>query len=359
MIATTSESTGTDPRVETAAVPVSVIIPTLNEEGFISKCLIALVNDDYPHHQLEIIVVDGMSTDATCEVVRGFIGRYPNIRLAQNPSGTTAAAMNIGIRLARGDVIVRLDAHAEAPRGHISNAVRYLRSGRFEMVGCLAETVGVGYWGERIAIALSSRFGVGNASYRVKKADVYGEPGWLGVFWKQTLVDVGYYDESFLCNEDDELSYRMRYLGLRCCTRRSDLSVKYFCRTTLGGVWDQYYKFGFWKVAVIAKCRRVPAIRHIVPALFVLSVLGLAVGALLSSFLLGLLVAVLVTYGALLVFGSWAGSQKTPVTSFATAVPAFVIVHTAYGLGFLHGLFSRFARHTAERDDANVCAETP
>ena len=206
------------PVAATPTVPVSVIIPTFNEEQSIGTCLSTLVAQDYPFDQLEIIVVDGMSTDATCAKIERFMRRYPNIRLVRNPSGATAVAMNIGIRLARGEVIVRMDGHAEPPRSHISTSVRYLLTGRYDNVGSLADTIGVGYWGQRIAIALSSPFGVGNANYRVTVKNLDGEPGWLGAFWKHTLVNVGCYDESFHCNEDDELNYRMRDRGARLCT---------------------------------------------------------------------------------------------------------------------------------------------
>ena len=135
--------------------------------------------------------------------------------------------------------------------------------------------------------------------------------------------------------------------------------MKYFCRTTLSSLWEQYYKFGFWKVAVISKCRTIPAVRHIVPALFLVSVLLLTLGGLYSSIFLLPLLAVLATYGALILFGSWLGSRQKPIKWFATAAPAFLVLHTAYGLGFLHGLVSCLVTREAETRGAKPSTKSP
>ena len=282
-----------------------------------------------------------MSTDATCNIVERYMQSNPNIRLTNNVSRTTSSALNIGIQLARGEVIVRMDGHAEAPPNYISKSVNCLVKKKTDVVGCHMETVGRGYSGQRIAIALSSPFGVGNASYRVSNAELYDEPGWLGTFWRKSILNVGGYDEFYQSNEDCELSYRMLYKGYALYTP-SGAACKYFCRTTLLSLWQQYYKYGFWKVAVISKLRKIPSLRHIVPALFLSTVVALGVGGIFSSLVLKSLLLIIGSYVSFTGFGSWKASKGKDIRYFWTIIPVFVVLHFSYGTGFLSAIFSRF-----------------
>jgi glycosyltransferase involved in cell wall biosynthesis/nitroreductase len=318
---------------------VSVIIPTYNEEKFISKCLSSILNQDYPKEKFEIIVVDGMSTDATCKIVERYMQFHSNIRLTQNESRFTSTAMNIGIHLASSQVIMRMDGHAEAPRNYISQSVDCLVNKKTDAVGCLMETIGGGYWGQRIALALSSPFGVGNARYRVSNVELHGEPGWLGTFWRNSLLNLGGYNEFYQCNEDCELSYRMLFKGYSLYTP-SNVSCKYYCRTTLRGLWQQYYKYGFWKVALISNLRKIPSIRHVIPAFFFMTLSLLALAALFSPMALKTLLITVLAYTAFTLVGSWKASKSKNIRCFWTITPVFIVLHFSYGIGFLKGIFS-------------------
>lgn len=320
---------------------VSVIIPTYNEEKFIDKCLGSILNQDYPEDKFEIIVVDGMSTDATCTIVERYMQSYPNIRLTHNESRFTSTAMNIGIHLACSEVIMRMDGHAEAPPNYISKSVDCLVNKKTDVVACLMETTGGGYWGQRIAIALSSPFGVGNARYRISNAELHGEPGWLGTFWRNSLLSIGGYDEFYKCNEDCELSYRMLYKGYSLYTP-SGVSCKYYCRTTLLDLWQQYYKYGFWKVALIFKLRKIPSVRHVVPAFFLTTLALLTLGGLFFSLALKSILIIILAYLTFTMFGSWKASKGKNIRFFWTIIPVFLVLHFSYGTGFLSGIFSRF-----------------
>lgn len=320
---------------------VSVIIPTYNEEKHIAQCLNSICYQDYPTEKLEIIVVDGMSTDATCAIVKSYMESHSNIRLTQNEFKSTSTAMNIGIHLSCSDVIIRLDGHAEAPPNYVSKSVDNLINKKTDFVGCLMETIGWGYWGKRIAIALSSQFGVGNAHYRTSNKELCDEPGWLGTFWRNSLLTLGGYDETYKCNEDCELTYRMLDKGYSLYTP-SDLSCKYHCRNNLKSLWQQYFKYGFWKVALILKLRKIPAIRHVIPALFVVTLGVLSAAAFFSSFAFDCLLLVIAAYFGFMVLGSWKASRGKNIDSFYTIIPVFITLHLSYGLGFLCGIFSLF-----------------
>jgi len=326
---------------DSSKVDVSVIIPTYNEENFIAQCLRSICDQDYPTERLEIIVVDGMSTDATCTIVKSYMQSHSNIRLTQNESKSTSTAMNIGIQLSRSDVIIRLDGHAEAPPNYVSKSVHNLIIKKTDFVGCLMETIGWGYWGRRIAVALSSPFGVGNAHYRIGKKELRDEPGWLGTFWRTSLVNLGGYDESYKCNEDCELTYRMLDKGYSLYTP-SDLSCKYYCRNNLKSLWRQYFKYGFWKVALIFKLRKIPSFRHVIPALFISTLALLTVTAFSSSFALNCLLLVIAAYFGFIGFGSWKASRGENLCFFCTIIPVFIALHFSYGFGFLSGIVSWF-----------------
>jgi len=99
---------------------LSVVCPIYNEEKYIAKCIDSILDQDYPKDELEIILVDGMSKDRTREIVFGYTQKYSFIRLIDNPEKVVPSAMNKGIKAAKGDIIMRLDAHATYENNYFS-----------------------------------------------------------------------------------------------------------------------------------------------------------------------------------------------------------------------------------------------
>ena len=120
---------------ESTKVRVSVVIPIRNEERYIQKCLDSVLEQDFPHDQWEINLVDGDSEDRTVELIQPYLDRYPFIHLYRNPHKTVQYALNIGIREAAGEIIVRLDAHAEYDRSYVSQCVKTLEETGADNVG--------------------------------------------------------------------------------------------------------------------------------------------------------------------------------------------------------------------------------
>ncbi|MDR1070725.1 MAG: glycosyltransferase, partial [Gracilibacteraceae bacterium] len=172
-----------------AALPpeVSVIIPVRDEEKHIDHCLASVFGQDFPAERLEVLLIDGMSADGTLERAARWQNEHPNIRLLENPGRTAPRAMNIGIRAARGRYIVRLDAHSSYALDYISQCLLYLEKTGADNVGGVMETKGEGFWGTAIALMLSSRFGVGGASFRVGAADGYVDTVPFGAFRRETF----------------------------------------------------------------------------------------------------------------------------------------------------------------------------
>ena len=327
---------------------VSVIVPVLNEERHVKACVDCLLAQDYPADSYEIILIDGGSTDATVSVASELSRREPRIVLLNNPARTTASSLNVGLRHARGEAIVRMDAHALAARSYVSTCVNLLLNGKADIVGGLITPVGQGCWGESIALAVSCAFGVGNSKYRCSDTGGDDEAGWPGALWKDTLLAVGGYDERLECNEDDDLTYRLLKSGAR--VHRSPLiRTTYYCRETLGGLWRQYFRYGFWKVRVIQNYGRLTSTRHIIPALFVISLLATALLSLavtpfrrVLQLELGLYVILSLTFAA--------RRTRWRDLRYIVMMPVvYAVLHLSYGLGFILGLLRPLLLKTAVR----------
>jgi glycosyltransferase involved in cell wall biosynthesis len=317
---------------------VSVIMPVRNEAAYIEGALDAVFAQDYPPDEIEVVVADGMSTDGTREKLESMRARHPNLRVVDNPLGIAPTALNAALRSARGEIVVRVDGHCEIAPDYVRRCVDHLESGAAEAVGGPVETVGVNALGEAIALAMSSRFGVGGSAFRTVKGrtllvDTVPFPGYR----REVLERVGPFDEELVRDQDDEYNYRLRKLGGRVLLAH-DVRSRYYSRGSWRALWRQYFQYGYWKVRVLQKHPRQMKARQFVPALFVAALGGAAV---LAPFLPGARWALVGTLGAYLLAnlaaslsaaagGGWRRAHLLPAT--------FAILHVAYGSGFLTGL---------------------
>ena len=188
---------------------LSVICPIYNEEKYIAKCIESILSQDYPKDDMEVIFVDGMSTDKTREIVAEYAMMYPFIRLVDNPDRIVPPAMNIGIRMAEGDIIIRLDAHATFPENYFSELTKNLIDLGAENVGGVCRTLPVddSIKARSIASVLSSSFGMGNSYFRIG-ADSVMEVDTVpfGCFRRDLFDRIGYFDEQLIRNQDDEFN---------------------------------------------------------------------------------------------------------------------------------------------------------
>src|SRR5687768_10815307 len=196
---------------------VSVIIPVLNEEGFIGRCLQALASQDYPKERTEVIVLDGGSTDATeYETQKTAEAANLTVFFAPNPQRTTAAGRNLGLTLAHGDVIIHLDGHTHVAADFISANVRVLRESGADAVGGPIETRGHGVVGRAIALAMSSGFGIGDTAFRHTQAGLQETDSVpFGAYLRDAFERAGNYAEDMNRGEDDEFNYRLLAAGGR------------------------------------------------------------------------------------------------------------------------------------------------
>ena len=314
---------------------VSIIVPCRNEEHFIRACLESLTSQTYPTTRMEIIVVDGSSTDSTRRIVETCSRRDKRIRLLTNAEEYVANGLNRGIAAATGEIIIRMDGHATANHDFVEQSVRLLRSHpEAWTVGGPIMHKGRSVTGQAIAIAMSHPFGVGNAKHRFPGYEGYVDGAAMVTCWRWLFERVGTFDENFIRNEDDDLSLRITKHGGRIYVSPA-VRYTYCVRDGLCALWHQYLQYGFWKLALVRKHHQVVSFRMIVPTLFVaasvLGILDLTIGGFLGR---ALSVAVPILYVVTNLCVSLRAARKQPLTVKMRVSLAFAAMHTGYGVGF-------------------------
>lgn len=318
---------------------VSIIIPMRNEASYIDGCLASVLDSDYPQDKLEILVVDGMSEDGSRKAVEVWQERYPSLRLLDNPKKVTPVAMNLGIKEAKGEIIIVFGAHSQLTPDFIRRSVdQLLNNSKADCVGGILRCRGEGWVGNAIVLALSSPFGVGNARFRIGGPDGWVDTVAFGAYRREIFKDIGLFDEAFLRNQDDEFNYRLVKSGGKIYLD-SKIQSLYYVRPSLRKLWEQYFQYGYWKIRVIQKHKLPASWRHVVPALFLLSLSGSTFLWLLTKSGIYLFVVILGFYVAASLLFSILAVIKGGWRSFPLLPFVFAIVHFSYGLGFLKGLW--------------------
>lgn len=315
---------------------ISIITPIRNEEKYIAKCLTSLVNQDYDK-EYEILVVDGMSTDKTREIVKEFQNKHKNIKLLDNPDKTVPYALNIAINYARGEVIIRVDGHAVIENDYLSQCMEYLRRTNAECVGGVIESINTNFIGKAIALAMSSPFGVGNARFRTSGSEGYVDSLAFGAYQRKVFDKIGYFDEELVRCQDDEFNYRLRkFSGKIFLTPK--IKAYYYPRSNLINLCHQYFQYGCWKIRVLQKHFKMMQLRQFVPPAFVLSlIISFSLGLFYKS-MMGLFLFITASYTTVSLFASLRIARKKGSKFFLILIVIFAILHCSYGLGFLWGI---------------------
>jgi glycosyltransferase involved in cell wall biosynthesis len=313
---------------------VTILVPMRNEEEFIAACLESLQRQHYQADRMEILVLDGESTDRSAEIVQTVSADDPRVRLLPNPRRLQAAGMNLGIREAHGEIVIRADAHAVYGPAYVAICVEHLAAGRAENVGGLQRPVGAGPFGRAVAAALQTPLGAGNAPYRLARELRYADTVWLGAWRTETLRELGGFRDDMAANEDYELNCRLRERGGRILLDPS-LPGTYYPRTSPRRLWRQYFHYGTGKI----QCLRAHPNSLVLRQLLV----PLVVAALLISLLLLPLTPfpALVSGGLyllLLLLGSLAAAVKFGWRHLPLLPVIYPIIHVAWGAGFWWGI---------------------
>jgi glycosyltransferase involved in cell wall biosynthesis len=255
---------------------VSVVIPMRNEAGHVAPCLEAVLAQEYPRDHMEVIVVDGESDDDTATIARAAAQRDARVRVLSNPGRIVPTAMNIGIRAARGEIISRVDGHTRIAADYVRVGVETLRRTGADNVGGPMRAVGGGLFGDAVATATSSRFGIGSY-FHFGTSERAVDTVYMGMWPRRVFERVGLFDEELVRNQDDELSYRIRKEGGRIVLTPAMRSW-YQNRQSIRHLTRQYFQYGLWKIRVLQKHPRQMSWRHFVPPAFVALLVALAGG---------------------------------------------------------------------------------
>lgn len=342
---------------------VSIIAPIYNEVKFIEAFLDSILQQDYPHESMEIILVDGMSNDGTREKINNYVKKNPIFQLLDNPHKVVPNALNIGIKASKGDVIIRMDAHCSYPDNYISTLVK-------ELFRLDADNVG-GIWHTNpakdtnichaIAICSSHWFGVGNSAHKIgvnfyKQVDTVP----FGCYRREVFDKIGMFDEDLIRNQDDEFNARLINFGGKIYL--IPIFIQYTARNTLFKMCKMYYQYGLFKPLVNKKLGHPATVRQFFPAAFVAGLIAglLFTAAYFSTGYMFFNVATSVFAMVMLFYFALGVSigikhfklQKRPLLIIIVPL-TFLHIHISYGIGYLKGLwnvvFGKMAKVEANR----------
>lgn len=326
---------------------ISIAIPCRNEKRHIREFLDSVLAQDFdPDWEVEILVADGLSDDGTRDVLRHYMTESANVRMIDNPGRIVSTGLNAAIRASTGDIVIRMDAHTVYARDYVRQCVMILRESGADNVGGPWIARGVGHLGKAIAAAFQSPFCAGGGRSHDPNYEGEVDTVYLGCWRRSAFERFGFFDPELVRNQDDEFNFRIRKKGGLVLQSPRIQSV-YTPRSSITALFRQYLQYGFWKVAVIRKHKSLASWRHLVPAIFVSSILVALICTGLfaafgktgdAGFVLRFLAAELALY-ALACLAAALPFVRSLAWPELIALPAVIAVyHFSYGLGFLLGL---------------------
>lgn len=332
MTAATNPADESGPAPDRAVPPerpsVSVILPILNEERHLAEAVRMILMQDYPVR--EVVLALGPSTDRTDEVAGALAAKDSRVRTVPNPSGRTPDALNAAIKASTGDVVVRVDGHAEIPRNYISTAVRELIRVGADNVGGIMHAQGTTAFERAVACAMRSKIGVGNSAFHTGGDAGESETVYLGVFRRSALERVGGYDPHFRRAQDWEMNHRIRESGGKVWFT-PDLQVTYRPRGTVRSLARQYFNYGRWRRVVARHHEGTINLRYLAPPAMVLA----TTAALVVGFFWTPAWLVPATYVAGVTVGGVAIGRGESPRALVLAPIVLSTMHWAWGIGFL------------------------
>ena len=328
---------------------ISIIIPIWNESKFIGRILESILNQKNNDQRVEIIISDGISDDGTRDIIQDYIKSNNNIILIDNPGRIVSIGFNMALSVARGDIIIRIDGHSEIPKDYLYSCISVLKNVEADCVGGTTKHKSYSIIGNAISIAQTSRFGVGGVLFRTgSKHGQYVDTLAFGAYKKEVFEKIGGYDEELVRNQDDEFNFRLIQNGGKIWLDPSIRSA-YYSRSTFIGLFKQYFQYGFYKIRVIQKRKSFSSFRHIVPAVFILTLFICFIFAILKisnwpfhiSIGLYIIVNLLAAFYEILMKNLNNLTEhkiQSSLLSLFLLPFAYSILHFSYGLGSITGL---------------------
>jgi glycosyltransferase involved in cell wall biosynthesis len=307
---------------------ISVILPVLNEEPHLAESITAILAQDYKGI-FEVILALGPSSDRTDEVAKDLAARDHRIKLVSNPSGKTAAGLNLAIAASSNPVIVRVDGHAKVPNNYLTLAILILRESGAVNVGGVMAAEGVTPFEIAVARAMRSPLGVGASRFHTGGDAGEVDTVYLGAFRREALIAVGGFDERYTRAQDWELNHRLRKNGGRIFFDPR-LQVTYRPRPNLKKLAKQYFQYGRWRRVVSRSHQGTVNFRYLAPPFALIgTVTSIALGFLLHP-IFYLPAAI---YGAFVIISSILIAKS--IREFSLLLSVIPTMHFAWGAGFI------------------------
>ena len=318
---------------------VAIVIPTLNEERFISRCLNSIIKQTYEFEKMDVMIIDGGSNDKTKDIVAEYQKSHQNIRFIENKKKIQSVAFNIGLKKSTAPYIIRLDAHAEYDSKYISLCIENLKQDekRGNVGGrCNILPFNQSIWAQTNAILNHSRFGIGGAAFRVSNEAHNTDSVPFGAFPRKIIEKIGGMREDLPRGEDNEYNSRIRKAGYKIFFDPNIIS-SYFARPTLGASCKQMYANGNSIGYLYYIDREAIGIRHLIPLLFVVSGLFSIIISVLWSPFCYVFCGGLALYLIADAIASIMGAKDNVKCTFPLFI-LFFCVHVSYGMGTIAGL---------------------
>src|SRR5690348_3207918 len=243
--------------------PVSVVMPVRNEERHLAESVRHILSQDYPG-EFELVLAVGPSVDRTEQIAADLAAAEPRLTVVPNPTGQIPSALNAALRAARHAVIARVDGHAMLPPGYLTTAVKTLRQTGAADVGGVMAAEGETPFQQAVAWAMTSRAGVGSASFHTGGGAGPALSVYLGVYRRAAIEQAGGWDEGMLRAEDWDLNYRIRTRGGQIWFT-PELRISYRPRASVRTLASQYFHYGRWRRVIVREHPETASFRYLAP----------------------------------------------------------------------------------------------
>ncbi|NEU14572.1 glycosyltransferase family 2 protein [Methylobacterium sp. BTF04] len=309
---------------------VIIVVPVLNEERYLAKCIDALLDQDYRLIQ-SIVIVDGGSSDSTRQIALDLCGKHRLVRLIDNPQRIQSVAVNLVAASALpGEILVRADAHADYPTDFVSQCVAALRDNVADSVVVSLRTVGMQPFQRAVAAAQNSLLGNGGSAHRRNTTSRMVDHGHHAAFCRSFFLELGGYNETFTHNEDAEFDIRAGAAGGRIWLC-SEATINYYPRSEIKSLAKQYFNYGRGRARNMLAHRSRPKVRQLAPLLVSSSAFASVLAAPVIP------AALLVPLGYVGLYSAWAvfASLRTRDPAVLGMGVAAAAMHVSWSAGFL------------------------
>ncbi|MSO28236.1 MAG: glycosyltransferase family 2 protein [Candidatus Planktophila sp.] len=311
-----------------ASPAISVILPVLNEEPHLEESVLAILSQDY-HGRFEVILALGPSQDRTNEIASSLAARDHRVKLVTNPTGKTAAGLNLAIASSKSSVIVRVDGHAKIPSNYLSLAIEILQETGAVNVGGVMAAEGISKFEKAVARAMRSPLGVGASRFHTGGSAGEVDTVYLGAFRREAIIAAGGFDERYTRAQDWELNYRLRQNG-GAIYFDPRLHVTYRPRPNLVKLAKQYFQYGKWRRVVSRSHSGTINLRYLAPPSALVGTLISVISGLLINPILYLPAVV---YAGFVLLSSLLIAKS--VSEYFSLLAIIPTMHFAWGAGFI------------------------